>query len=130
MIGCVKLKSNSYSKDHSIYHIKIKFKRNKTHHYIVMYSLYLYLLCISLRNTSKALTIFRDDKRSYGSVWNWNQRFLFSQIYKRKQVTAFIINETVIQIGNKHFWLWICIEPINQSVLGIYISEERNMIVS
>ena len=27
----------------------------------------------------------------------------------------------------QHFWLWFCIEPIDKSVLGIYISEERNM---
>ena len=51
-------------------------------------------------------------------------------MYKRKRVTAFIIDETVIQIGNQHFWLWICIEPIHRSVLGIYISEERNMLVA
>ena len=35
-----------------------------------------------------------------------------------------------IQIGNRHFWLWICIEAIDKSVLGIYISEERNMLVA
>ena len=52
------------------------------------------------------------------------------QIYKRKRVSAFIIDETIIQIGSQHFWLWICIEPINRSILGIYISEERNMFVA
>ncbi len=51
-------------------------------------------------------------------------------IYKRKRVSAFIIDETVIQIGSQHFWLWICIEQIHRSVLGIYISEERNMLVA
>ena len=95
-----------------------------------MYSLYLYFLGLSLRNTSKALAIFRDEKRSYVSVWNWIQRFGSLQIYKRKRVSAFIIDETVIQIGNQHFWLWICIEPIHSSVLGIYISEERNMLIA
>ena len=40
-----------------------------------MYSLYLYFLGLSLRNTSKALIIFKDEKRSYVSVWNWIQRF-------------------------------------------------------
>ena len=109
---------------------KIKFERNKTSNYIVMYSLYLYFLGLSLRNTSKALVIFRDDKRSYVSVWNWIQRFGSCQIYKRKRVTAFIIDETVIQIGNQHFWLWFCIEPVHSSVLGIYLSEERNMLVA
>ncbi|MDR4510744.1 MAG: DDE-type integrase/transposase/recombinase [Nitrososphaeraceae archaeon] len=85
---------------------------------------------MSLRSTSKALVVFRDDKRSHVSVWNWIQRFGSCQIYKRKRVTAFIIDETIIQIGSQHFWLWICIEPINSSVLGIYISEERNMLVA
>ena len=70
--------------------------------------MYLYFLGLSLRNTSKALVIFRDEnKRSYVSVWKWIQRFGFCKIYKRKRVSDFIINETVIQIGNHHFWLWI-----------------------
>ena len=96
-----------------------------------MYSLYLYFLGLSLRNTSKALILFKDKQRSYVSVWNWIQRFGSCQIYnKRERVTAFIIDETIIQIGSQHFWLWLCIEPIHSSVLGIYISEERNMIVA
>ena len=83
-----------------------------------MYSLYLYFLGLSLRNTSKALVIFRDKKRSYASVWNWIQRFGSYNIYKPKRISAFIIDETLIQIGNKHFWLWICIEPVHKPVLG------------
>jgi putative transposase len=110
--------------------MNIRFERNRTSTIVVMYSLYLYFLGLSLRNTSKALIIFKDDKRSHVSVWNWIQRFGSLQIYKRKRVPAFIIDETVIQIGNQHFWLWFCIEPIHSSVLGIYISEERNMLVA
>ena len=56
--------------------------------------------------------------------------WFMSNLYKRKRVSAFIIDETVIQIGNQYFWLWICIEPIHSSVLGIYISKERNMLVA
>ena len=103
--------------------MQIRFKRNRTSTIVIMYSLYLYLLGLSLRNTYKALTIFKDQKRSYVSVWNWIQRSGSSQIYKRKRISAFIVDETVIQIGSQHFWLWICIEPIHSSVLGIYISE-------
>jgi putative transposase len=108
------------------------FVENRTSTIVVMYSLYLYLyfLGLSLRNTSKALNIFDEEKRSHIAVWNWIQRFGSLPIYKRKRVTAFIIDETIIQIGNRHFWLWICIEPIHKSVLGIYISEERNMFVA
>ncbi|MDR4511520.1 MAG: hypothetical protein MRJ93_07425 [Nitrososphaeraceae archaeon] len=63
-----------------------------------MYSLYPYFLGLSLPNTSKALMIFRKEKRSYVSVWNWIQRFGSSLIYIRKRISAFIIDETIIQI--------------------------------
>jgi len=69
-----------------------------------MYSLYLYFLGLSLRNTSNALDPFKDQKRSHVSIWNWIQRFGSLQIYKKKIVSVFIIDETVIQIGNQHFW--------------------------
>jgi len=87
---------------------------------------FLYFLGWSLRDTFRALVIFRDEnKRSYVSVWNWIQRFGSCQIYRRKRVSVLIIDETVIQIDNQHFWLWFCIEPGHSSMLGIYISEER-----
>jgi putative transposase len=109
----------------------LKFVRNRTSTIVVMYSLYLYLLGLSLRNTSKALEPFNDQKRSYITVWDWIQRFNSSHIYnKHRRISAFIIDETIIQIGSQHFWLWICIEPVHKSVLGIYISEERNMFVA
>ena len=97
-----------------------------------MYSLYLYFLGLSLRNTSKALVIFDDEKRSHIAVWDWIQRFGSCHIYnKRKRISAFIVYETVIQIGNSHFcWLWIAIEPVHRTILGIYISNERNMFVA
>jgi transposase-like protein len=78
----------------------------------------------------QSIVIFKDEKRSYVSVWNWIQRFGSCQIYKRKRVSAFIIDETIIQIGHHHYWLWFCIEPIHSSVLGRYILDERNMIVA
>jgi hypothetical protein len=40
----------------------VKFIRNRTSTVIVMYSLYLYFLGLSLRNTSKALEPFKDQK--------------------------------------------------------------------
>ena len=52
------------------------------------------------------------------SFWKWIQRFGSLPIYKRNRVSAFIIDETVIQIGNQHFWLWITSELIYRSVLG------------
>ena len=49
---------------------------------------------------------------------------------KRKRVSPIIIDETVLQIGSQHFWLWICIEPTHSLMLGIYISKERTMLVA
>ena len=64
------------------------------------------------------------------SVWNWIQKFSQFPLYKRKRVSAFIIDETVIQIGWKNYYLWIAIEPVHKTILGIYISENRNMLVA
>ena len=36
----------------------------------------------------------------------------------------------MIQIGNRNYWLWICIEPIDKTILGIHISQARNMLVT
>ena len=52
-----------------------RFGRNRTSTIVVMYSLYLYFLGLSLRNTSKALDIFDDKKRSFIAIWNWIHRF-------------------------------------------------------
>ena len=108
----------------------VKFLRNRTSTIVIMYSLYLYFLGLSLPNTSRAFKPFKDENRSYVSVWNWIQRFGSLQIYKRKRVFVFIIDETIIQIRNQHFWLWMTIEPVNKTILGIYISKERNMFVA
>ena len=109
----------------------LRFVRNRISTIVVICSLYLYFLGLSLRNTSKALDIFYDEKRSHIAIWNWIQRFGSCQIYnKRKRVSSFIVDETIIQIGNKHFWLWIAIEPVHRTILGIYISNERNMFVA
>ena len=56
--------------------------------------------------------------------------WFIADIQKKKSICIHNIDETVIQIGNQHFWLWFCIEPIHSSVLGIHISEERNMLVA
>ncbi len=31
----------------------------------------------------------------------------------------------MIHVGSKHVWIWICIEAVHKSVLGIHLSEER-----
>jgi hypothetical protein len=42
-------------------------------------------------------------KKSYVSIWNWIERFAKSPDLQKKKVTASIIDETIIQIENKHY---------------------------
>ena len=106
------------------------FERNRTSTIVVMYSLYLYFLGLSLRITSKALE-FSKMKNEVILLYGIGYKGLVHvKSINSKRVSAFIIDETVIQMGGQHFWLWFCIEPIHCSVLGIYISEERNMIIA
>ena len=70
-----------------------------------MYSLYLYFRGLSLRNTlthyiysmmrNEVILLYRIGFKGYGSC----------NIYKRKRIPAFIIDETFIQIGNQKYWL-------------------------
>ena len=97
------------------------FERERTKPYVIRYALYLYFLGLSLRSTSKAIEPFVD--RSYVSIWYWiqqqqqQQQFNPKRIYpsrKKTRVTAFIIDETQIQIGSNKAWLWVAIEPLHR----------------
>ena len=69
-------------------------------------------------------------RRSHVSIWKWLQHYNPQKINcKRKRISEFIIDETLIQIGKDYFWLWVAIEPSNKEVLGIHLSLERNMII-
>jgi putative transposase len=93
-----------------------------------MYSLYLYFLGLSFRNVSRAIELFI--QRSHVAVWKWVQKFDSKQIYQCKKVTAFLIDETMIQIGNTKTRLWVTVELVLIVVLGVYISRHRNMLVT
>ena len=91
----------------------------------------MYFLALSLRSTSKALKPFID--RSYVAIWYWIQEFDPKEVYpnkKKARITAFVIDETWIQIGVTDAWLWVAIEPIHNRILGVSISKHRNMLVA
>ena len=94
-----------------------------------MYSLYLYFLGLSFRNVSRSIEPFV--QRSHVAVWEWVQKFNPKQIYPCKRVSAFLIDETMIQIGDTKAWLWVAVEPVHRVILvGVYISRHRNMLVT
>jgi putative transposase len=107
------------------------YERERTKPYVIRYALYLYFLGLSLRATSKAIEPFAD--RSYVAVWYWIQEFNPKHVYpnkKKSRITAFIMDETQIQIGSAEAWLWVATEPIHHRILGVYISRHRNMLVA
>jgi putative transposase len=108
----------------------IIFERERTSAEVILYALYLYFLGLSFRNTSKAIQPFEEKGRSHVAIWKWVQRFNPKRLYRCKRVSAFIIDETMIQIGSSEAWLWIAVEPIHRQILGAYISRHRNMLVA
>ncbi len=107
------------------------FERERTSAEVILYALYLYFLGLSFRNTSKAIQPFEKERgRSHVAIWKWVQRFNPRRLYCCKRVCAFLIDETMVQIGADQAWLWIAVEPIHRQILGVYISKHRNMIIA
>jgi putative transposase len=103
--------------------------RKRTEPEDIAYSLYLYFLGLSLRNTSKAVSRFI--KRSHTAIRDWIQKYKPEMLSSRKiRITEFIIDETIIKVGSEYIWLWIAIEDHNREILQISISKERNMFVA
>ena len=105
------------------------FKRNRTPSKYIYYALQLYISGLSLRKTSQRLSQFV--KRNHISIWNWIQWYKPKKILqKKRRVSEFIIDETLLKVGENYVWLWIAIEPIDKIVLGIRISIERSILVA
>ncbi|MDF0681611.1 MAG: hypothetical protein P0116_11670 [Candidatus Nitrosocosmicus sp.] len=88
-------------------------KRNRTSSEHIGYGLYLYFLGLSLRNVVKALSYLLTVKRSHVSIWKWIQKFHYQRksSTKKKQVSEYIVDETMLKVGSEFIWLWIAIEP-------------------
>jgi len=110
--------------------MRIIIERERTSAEVILYALYLYFLGLSFRSTSKAIQPFGKEGRSHVAIWKWVQRFNPERLYHRKRVSAFLIDETMLQIGNEEAWLWVAVEPIHKQILGVYLSRHRNMIVA
>ena len=91
-------------------------KRNRTSSKYIYYALHLYFSGLSLRRASEHLFPFIK-RRNHVSVWNWIQRFKPKKILQNKRkVSEFIINETLLKVGNQYVWLWIAIEPTDKLI--------------
>ena len=109
----------------------MEYQRQRTKSKDIAFSLYLYFLGLSYRNTSaKALSRFVH-RSHLVSIWKWMQKYKPQQIStKRKKIAEFIIDETQLKIGSHYIWIWVAIEPIHRKkILQIDISFERTMLI-
>ena len=105
--------------------------RNRTPSKDIGYGLYLYFLGLSTRNVAKALSFLHIVNRSHVAIWKWIQKYHPKKILsKRKRISEFIIDETLLKVGFEFIWLWVVIEPENRQILALSISKERNMFVA
>ncbi len=103
--------------------------RNRTPSEYVGYGLYLYFSGLSLRRASERLSYLF--KRNHVSIWNWIQKYNPQKIKSRKRkISEYIVDETMLKVGSEFVWLWVAIEPKNKEILALSISKERNMFVA
>ena len=96
-------------------------KRNRTPLEFIYRSLYSYFLGLSLRNTVKALSFLHVVKRSHVAVWKWIQKYHPRKISsKRRWISEYIVDETMLKIGSEYIWLWVAIDPKNKRILALF----------
>ena len=103
--------------------------RKRTEPEDIVYSLHLYFIGLSLRNTSKAISRFVT--RSHTAIRDWIQKYKPERLsHSKTEISEFIVDETQIKVGSELIWLWVAIESESKEILGINISKERNMFVA
>ena len=103
--------------------------RNRTPSKYVCYGLYLYFSGLSLRQTSERLAFLV--KRNHVSIWNWIQKYHPQKLsYRRRKISEYVVDETLIKVGSQYIWIWVAIEPENREILALNISKERNMLMA
>ena len=104
-------------------------KQNRTPLEYIGYGLYLYFSGLSLRRTLQRLSCFI--KRNHVSVWNWIQKYKPQRISsRRRRISEYIVDETMLKVGSEYIWLWVAIEPQSKRILALSISKEINIFVA
>ena len=49
---------------------------------------------------------------------------------KKKKISRYVIDETLIKVGSEFIWLWVAIDTKTKAILRTKISKERNMFVA
>jgi transposase-like protein len=107
-----------------------RIERERTPVALMLYGLYIYYASRSLRLASKILEPVIE--RSHVSIWHWIQRFAsvsdrFS--VDRRDVKRIFVDETLVTIKGREYWLWIAYEPSLDRCLMMRLSVERTLMI-
>lgn len=104
--------------------------RKRTHPAVIRYGLYLYFNSRSFRLAAKSLAPIK--KRSHVAVWKWVQKYAdCADRFRtdRRLVRVIFVDETLLQIDGKDYWLWVAYEPAIDACLMMHLSRERTLFV-
>jgi len=105
--------------------------RARTDQAIVRYGIYLYFSSRSFRLAAKCLSSII--RRSHVSIWKWVQKYAdcVDGLFRtdRRPVRVIFVDETLLQIDGKDYWLWIAYEPALNTCLMMHLSRERTIFV-
>ena len=72
-------------------------------------------------------------KRTHVSIWKWVQKYsgIADNRFRidRRRVKEIIVDETLLQIDGKDYWLWIAYEPALNRCLVMHLSREMTIFV-
>jgi len=71
-------------------------------------------------------------KRSHVSIWKWVQKYSdCADRFKtdKRLVREIFVDETLLQIDGKDYWLWIAYEPNLNACLMMHLSRERTLFI-
>ncbi len=92
--------------------------RNRTPSEYIGYGLYFYFSGLSLRKAADRLSDCFI-KRNHVSIWNWNWNWIQKIFSKKKKISEYVIDETVIKVGSDYIWIWVAtIELESKEILG------------
>ena len=75
----------------------------------------MYFRGLSTRKVAKALSFLYIVKRSQISIWKWIKTYKPAKLSsKRRKISEFVVDETMIQVGSEFLWLWAATEPKNR----------------
>lgn len=95
-----------------------------------MYGIYLYFSSRSLRLAAKCLA--STIKRTHVTIWKWIQKYSsLADKFRidRHAVEKIFVDETLLQIDGKDYWLWLAYEPKLKRCLFMHLSRERTIFV-